>query len=35
MGNSDLLCTAQYMGVHDRLAANNFIGIDSALESIR
>jgi hypothetical protein len=27
MGNGDLLCTAQYMGVHDRLAAYNFIGI--------
>ena len=27
MGNGDLLCTAQYMGVHDCLAAYNFIGI--------
>jgi hypothetical protein len=31
MGNGDLLCTTQYKGVHDRLAANNFIGINSAM----
>ena len=31
MGNGDLLCTAQYTGVHDRLAANDFIGINSAM----
>jgi hypothetical protein len=27
MGNGDLLCTAQYTDVHDRLVAYNFIGI--------
>ena len=31
MGNGDLLGTAQYTGVHDRLAANNLLEINPAM----